>query len=85
MQLEPGKLDISASSPDLGEANEELEIDYKGDSITVGFNARYLVDVLSVHSEGGTVELGLTDAVGPATIKSVDDSEYTYVLMPMRL
>jgi DNA polymerase-3 subunit beta len=85
LQIEPGKLDISASSPDLGEANEELEIDYKGDAITVGFNARYLVDVLSVHSEGGTIELGLTDAVGPGTIKSDDDPEYTYVLMPMRL
>jgi DNA polymerase-3 subunit beta len=85
LQLERGKLEVSASSPDLGEASEELDVEYAGSSMAVGFNARYLLDVLSVHGEGETIEIGLTDSAGPGTVKSDEDADYTYVLMPMRL
>ena len=76
---------MSANRPELGEASEELEVDYTGDPITVGFNGRYLLDVLGVHGESETIELGLTDVAGPGTVKSDGDADYCYVLMPMRL
>lgn len=84
-QFEAGRLEISANSPDLGEATEELEAEFTGDPVTVGFNGRYLLDVLGVHAEGGTTEIGLTSAVGPGTIQSEGDADYMYVVMPMRL
>ncbi len=85
LHLEKGRLELSASNPDQGEANEDIEVSYAGDPLTIGFNARYLIDVLNVHGEGEVVELGLTDEVGPGVIRGSQDSEYTYVVMPMRL
>jgi DNA polymerase-3 subunit beta len=85
LQFERGRLEISANSPDLGEATEELEIDFEGDPVTVGFNGRYLLDVLGVHEEGETITIGLTTAAGPGTLTSQEDPDYTYVVMPMRL
>jgi DNA polymerase-3 subunit beta len=84
-QFEPGRLEISANSPDLGEASEEIEANYAGESLAVGFNGRYLLDVLGVHTEGEQIEIGLTTAVGPGVIRSEEDQDYCYVIMPMRL
>jgi DNA polymerase-3 subunit beta len=84
-QLERGRLELSASNPDQGEASEDVEITYTGDSLTLGFNARYVIDVLAVHGEGEVIELGFTDEVGPALMRASGDPEYTYVVMPMRL
>lgn len=83
--LEPGRLDISASNPDQGEASEDIEVAYTGDPLTVGFNARYLIDVLGVHPEGEVIDLALTDEVGPGVLRSSQDPDFTYVVMPMRL
>jgi len=85
LHLEKGRLEASASNPDQGEASEDIEISYGGESLTVGFNARYLLEVLGAHSEGDVIELGLTDEVGPGVVTSTSDPEYTYVVMPMRL
>ena len=85
LHLEKGKLEASASNPDQGEASEDIEISYGGEALSVGFNARYLIDVLGVHAEGEVIELGLTDEVGPGTVSGASDPEYTYVVMPMRL
>jgi DNA polymerase-3 subunit beta len=83
--LERGRLDISASNPDQGEASEDIEVAYTGDPLTVGFNARYLIDVLGVHPEGEVIDLALTDEVGPGVLRSSQDPDFTYVVMPMRL
>jgi DNA polymerase-3 subunit beta len=83
--LEKGRLEISASNPDQGEASEDIEVSYSGEPLTIGFNARYLLDVLGVQPEGEVVEFGLTDEVGPGLIRGSQDPEYTYVVMPMRL
>jgi DNA polymerase-3 subunit beta len=83
--LERGRLEISASNPDQGEASEDIEVSYQGEPLTVGFNARYLMDVLQVHGEGEVVEIGLTDEVGPGVLKGSQDPDFTYVVMPMRL
>jgi DNA polymerase-3 subunit beta len=85
LEVTQGKISISASNPDLGEAVEEIEVEHKGKQLNVGFNARYLIDVLGVLGEGGEVELGLKDEVSPGIIRKVEDEGYLYVVMPMRL
>jgi DNA polymerase-3 subunit beta len=79
------QLVVSASSPDHGDASEEIEVEYSGDDMTVGFNSRYLTDVLAVLPDGVTVEIGLTDDVSPGVVRKRDDDAYSYVVMPMRL
>src|SRR5262245_6306053 len=85
LRFEPGMLELSASNPDLGEASEDLEVAYTGDPITIGFNGHYLIEVLNAHAAGDTIEMGLTDEVGPGLLRGSQDPGYTYVLMPMRL
>jgi DNA polymerase-3 subunit beta len=85
MEFKNGKVSISASNPELGEAVEEIEIDYQGKALTVGFNARYLIDVLTVLGDGGNVELALKDDVSPSILRKGNDDGYLYVIMPMRL
>jgi DNA polymerase-3 subunit beta len=83
--ISPGQLTVVASSPDFGEASEEIEVAYQGAEFSVGFNARYLTDVLGVLPDGGKVEVGLSDDVSPGVLRSEDDESYSYVVMPMRL
>ena len=85
MQLGKGLLELSASNPEQGEATEDLEVSYMGDVLTVGFNGRFLVEVLNAHAAGDMLELGLNDEVGPGLLRGAQDPDYTYVVMPMRL
>jgi len=85
LSLGKGTVELSASSPEQGEASEDLEAGYNGDPLSIGFNVRYLMDVLGVHPPAETVEFGLTDEVGPGVIRGSLDPSYTYVVMPMRL
>jgi DNA polymerase-3 subunit beta len=85
LRLTGGSLEVTTANPDLGEAVEEIEADYAGEEFVIGFNARYLLDVLSLAGVTGTVEIGLTDEVSPGTIRLQEDERYTYVVMPMRL
>jgi DNA polymerase-3 subunit beta len=85
LHLERGRMELSASNPDQGEASEDIEVSYPGEPLTIGFNARYLIDVLGVHAEGDVIEIGLTDEVGPGVLRGSQDPEYAYVVMPMRL
>jgi DNA polymerase-3 subunit beta len=82
--LSPARLEISANNPDLGEASEDLEVEYSGPDLEIGFNARYILDVLQVLPEGSRVELGLGDQLSPGVIKGADPG-YSYVVMPMRI
>jgi DNA polymerase-3 subunit beta len=85
LHIAEGQLTISASSPDFGEASEEIEIAYGGESLSVGFNSRYLTDVLAVLPEETRVEIALIDDASPGVIRAEDDESYNYVVMPMRL
>ncbi len=85
LALQKGSLEVAASNPEQGEASEDIEVSYTGEPMTVGFNARYLMDVLGVHAVGDMIELGLTDEVGPGVLHGSQDATFTYVLMPMRL
>jgi DNA polymerase-3 subunit beta len=82
--LEQNKLLITANNPDLGEAKDVLEVAYRGGDITIGFNARYLTDVLSVlETEEISFELG--DEHSPGVIHAPGDRSFTAVVMPMRV
>jgi DNA polymerase III subunit beta len=84
ISLAENVLRVSANNPDLGEAKDEVEIAYKGAEITIGFNARYLMDVLSaLESDEVTFELG--DDHSPGVLHSPGDRSYTAVVMPMRV
>ena len=85
MEFANGKLSISANNPDLGEAIEEVDADYKGKTIAIGFNARYLLDVLAVLGGEGEIEFQLKDELSPSVIRKTGVEGYLYVLMPMRL
>lgn len=77
-------LEISASHPDLGEAKEEVAIDYKGPTFQVGFNPRYFLDVLSVLEDEKLV-LELKDEVSPCLLRSEFDRGFLALVMPMRI
>lgn len=79
-----GNLIISSSNPDLGEAREEIVIDYKGDNLTVGFNARYLIDTLGAMTAERVV-LELQDPLSPVLVKEEGSEDYRCVVMPMRI
>lgn len=84
LEITERSLTVSSSNPDLGEAQEELDIDHDGASVTLGFNARYLLDALG--SLGAKeIQLGLRDANSPAEIRPTDDPDSLAVVMPMRL
>jgi DNA polymerase-3 subunit beta len=85
MEFSDGKISISANNPDLGEAVEEIEAEYKGKPIAIGFNARYLLDVLGVFSSDGEIDIELKDELSPSVIRKSGQEGYLYVLMPMRL
>ncbi len=77
-------MEISSNNPELGEAREEIEAAYKGESLTVRFNARYLIDVLTVLAEE-QVDLLLRDELSPAIVKPAGTDGFLAVIMPMRL
>ncbi|SNB47283.1 DNA polymerase III subunit beta [Geobacter sp. DSM 9736] len=79
-----GGLEISSSNPELGDAREEIEVEYAGEPMTSRFNARYLIDVLVVLGEE-SVELKLKDEMSPAIIKPGGSDDFMSVVMPMRL
>jgi DNA polymerase III subunit beta len=85
-QVDSGKVDVLASSPDLGEAHEVLAVDYTGSAMQICFNAQYVLDFLAAVSTD-VVALELKDEVSQAVMKPVGDDryDYTYVIMPMRI
>ncbi|MFZ1865963.1 MAG: DNA polymerase III subunit beta [Polyangiales bacterium] len=85
LMIEPGTLRIQSQNPEVGEGSEEVDVDYAGEGLRIGFNARYLLDALSAlpHDE---VALELSGERDPGVIKPVGgDSEFIGVIMPMRI
>ncbi len=84
VNIEPGTLRIASSNAEQEEAMEELEIDYGGDTIEIGFNVTYLIDALTnMGQEMVTVEL--QDTNSSALITVPDQAGFKYVVMPMRI
>jgi DNA polymerase-3 subunit beta len=84
--LAKGSLKLFSSNPEIGEARDDLEVDYNGTDLEVGFNSQYLLDFLiSIRSE--MVRLEIKDENSAAVMKPDPDEDvkYTYVLMPMKI
>jgi len=84
LQLEKNKLLLSTNNPEVGEANEELSIDYTCENISIGFNSRYLMDVL-MAMDRDTITLELNDSLSPCLVKEEGNDAYKCVVMPMRV
>lgn len=79
-----GHLEITINNPDMGEAHEDLEINYKGEKISVGFNAHYFLDVLGVINDDHII-IALNTDLTPCLIKSEKNPGFLSVIMPMRI
>jgi DNA polymerase III subunit beta len=85
-QIDKGKVDVTSSSPELGEAKETLSVDYNGAPLQICFNAQYVLDFLSAVTTD-VVALEVKDEVSQAVMTPVgaEGYDYTYVIMPMRV
>jgi len=84
LQLGGGTMRITSESPESGDGSDEVPIEYNGPPITVGFNAKYFLDVLGALGED-EVELGLSGELDPAVVKPVSERKFLAVVMPMRI
>ncbi len=84
LELRSGSMEISSSNPEVGDAREEIEVNYAGDTVIIRFNARYLIDVLSVLQED-EIKLNIKDDLSPAILKPALAKDFLSVIMPMRL
>ena len=84
VNIEPGALRIASSNAEQEEAKEELEIDYAGDAIEIGFNVTYLIDALSNMSVE-MIKLELQDTNSSVLITVPEQAGFKYVVMPMRI
>jgi DNA polymerase III subunit beta len=84
IELSDDRMALSSSNPDLGDAREELDVDYAGDPLTIAFNARYLTDVLTAAA-AKEVRLSFRDAMSPTQLRPADDDDSLAVVMPMRV
>ena len=82
--LADGSLKIVSSNTEQEEAEETLEVDYKGDALDIGFNVNYLLDVLN-NVAGSDVECLFGDAASSALMSFPSEAEFKYVVMPMRI
>jgi DNA polymerase-3 subunit beta len=84
LALSKGKMRISSESPDTGDGSDEVSVDYAGEPITIGFNARYFLDVLGAL-DGDEVLLCLSGELDPAVIRPANEDAFLAVIMPMRI
>ncbi len=84
LQFQEGILSLSSDTSEVGEASEEIEIDYKGPEIVIGFNSRYILDFLSVV-EDETLRIDLKDSLSSMLLAPHEDKNYFCVVMPMRV
>lgn len=82
--VESGKLTLSANSPEHGTASEEVDVTYSSPQLEIGFNSRYLLDMMG-QIEGDTAQFLLNDGASPAIVRDTADVGSLYVIMPMRV
>ena len=83
-ELSSGLLKLSSNNPDLGEAEEELDVDYDGEDLTIAFNARYLMDCLAACA-AKEIRMGFQDQLSPCQLVPTSDPDSLAVVMPMRV
>jgi DNA polymerase-3 subunit beta len=86
LELSAGLLRVLTQNPDLGDAKEEVPVDYAGEPLKIGFNSRYITDVAAVL-KSDDVQLELADDLSPGVLRGAgpEDAGYTAVVMPMRI
>ncbi|KAF1045928.1 DNA polymerase III subunit beta [Xylophilus sp.] len=84
INVEPGTLRVASNNAEQEEAVDELDIDYGGDTVEIGFNVTYLIDVLG-NMDQDLVTVELADSNSSALITNPDDAAFKYVVMPMRI
>ena len=84
LSLSHNLLSLNVTSHDLGNASEDLEIDYNYDILEIGFNSKYLLDIAS-QIQGKEIEILLSDSASPALITDPYQDGVIFVLMPMRV
>ena len=84
LDLSDGALRITSDNPDLGEAQEDLDVQYSGEALTIGFNARYFIDILN-EMNVERVMLEFSGELDPGMIHPAEGTSYVGVVMPMRL
>jgi DNA polymerase-3 subunit beta len=84
LAISDGKLTLSVVNPDSGSATEEVEVEYGSEALDIGFNGRYLLDILQ-QIEGEKARLKLADPGSPTLIEDMEAAGTLYVLMPMRV
>jgi DNA polymerase-3 subunit beta len=84
LRLESGKMRISSDNPDIGVGEEEIDVQYEGEELDIGFNARYLLDVLDVIS-GENVHLSLGGSLDGCVLREENDERFLAVVMPIRI
>lgn len=84
LSLQSSCLVISSSNPDMGEAREEIDVEYPGEPLEIGFNSKYLLESLSVM-QTDNLEFHLKDRLSPGILRESDYPNHTYVIMPMRI
>jgi DNA polymerase III subunit beta len=84
ISLSNGKMEITSNNPELGDAKEEIDVHYSGDSMKIGFNAKYILDILNSFDDQN-LDLELDGQLSPGLIRPENDKKYTCVVMPMRI
>jgi DNA polymerase III subunit beta len=84
LTLQESMLTISSSNPDMGEAREEVDIEYSGEPLEIGFNSKYLLESLNVM-KAEKLEFCLKNQLSPGILREVGQENHTYVIMPMRI
>ncbi|MDF2179732.1 DNA polymerase III subunit beta [Aliiglaciecola sp. CAU 1673] len=84
LNLASGELKITANNPEQEEAEEIVDVDYQGDSLEIGFNVAYLIDVLNAVGSD-KVKITMSDSNSSALLEDATDDSALYVIMPMRL
>ena len=84
LNIEPGTLRVASNNAEQEEAVDELDIDYAGDALEIGFNVTYLIDALTNMAQD-MVKIELADSNSSALLTIPDDAAFKYVVMPMRI
>jgi DNA polymerase-3 subunit beta len=84
VDITPAELVISTSNPDLGDAKDEIAVQYTGDEMTIAYNAKYLLEVLSAMGSE-TIILRINEPLSPTLVMEEGKEDYKCVVMPMRL
>ena len=83
-EINKNKLILTSQNADFGSAKDEMEVEYSGDSLSLGFNCRYFIEALQVM-EAETIQAAISSDESPCLITSEDDEGFLSIIMPMKL